>query len=107
MDARSLAAAVAFIPAGGAVGWAYFSLMRRSLGYLGSGKGGARWFIALILLRLGLFAGGVVAALYLGGLCLVGYMAGFILARTLAVRAAKNETPRPSAAPREENKVHD
>ena len=62
--------------------------------------------MGLVLLRLALFAGGVIAALFLGVWPLVGYMVGFIIARTLAVRAAKSEAPLAPASGKEENQVH-
>lgn len=85
MDAAEIALTVTFAVVGALVGWLYFLLMRRSLTHLGKGKAGMGRFVALLLLRVVLFGGGLLGALYSGNWCLISYMIGFILARTIAV----------------------
>jgi len=80
---------IAFALAGLVVGWAYFSLMRYSLIHLGRNKAGIMRFVALALLRVALFGGGALGALLVGAWCLIAYVLGFILARTIAVGRAR------------------
>lgn len=80
---------IAFALAGLAVGWGYFSLMRYSLMHLGRNKAGIIRFVALALLRVVLFGGGALGALLVGAWCLIAYVLGFILARTIAVGKAR------------------
>ena len=84
-----IAMPIAFALAGLAVGWVYFSLMRYSLTHLGRSKAGVMRFVALALLRIALFGGGALGALLVGAWCLIAYVLGFILARTIAVGRAR------------------
>lgn len=93
MDALRIARLIAFALAGVLVGWAYFSLMRYSLAYLGKGRSGTMRFVALALLRILLFGGGALGALLLGGWCLITYLFGFMVARTIAVGRARSAGP--------------
>jgi len=105
MDPLDIATAIAFALAGLLVGWAYFSLMRYSLAYLGSKKTGMRQFVALAFLRVLLFVGGLFGAILVGAWSLIAYVLGFIVARTIAVgraRTACNSSP-PASESREHN----
>ncbi len=84
-----IAMPIAFALAGLAVGWVYFSLMRYSLTHLDKNKAGIMRFVALALLRVVLFGGGALGALLVGAWCLIAYLLGFILARTIAVGRAR------------------
>jgi len=81
--------AVGFGFTGLMVGWAYFSLMRHSLTQLGKKKKGMLQFVALALLRIALFGGGVLAAALVSTWSLVAYALGFVVARTIAVSKAR------------------
>ncbi len=99
MDALQITITIGLGLAGLAVGRVYFSLMRYSLAYLGGKRNGTMKFVALALLRVVLFGGGALGALLLGAWCLVAYVVGFIVARTIAVgraRAAGSFSPTPS-----------
>jgi len=88
MDAPKTLVAIAFVPAGLLVGWAYFALMRCSLGYLGQ-KGGTVRFVVLVLLRVLLLAGALFGAVQVSTWCLITFTAGFVVARTIAVARAR------------------
>jgi hypothetical protein len=91
---------IAFGLAGSVVGWVYFALMRYSLSHLSRESTAIMKFAALALLRVVLFcAGGLVCALMVGTWCLVAYLLGFVVARTIAVGRARTagglSTPAP------------
>jgi hypothetical protein len=81
--------AIGFGFAGLLVGWAYFSLMRHSLTQLGKKKKGILQFVALALLRIALFGGGVLCAALVSTWCLIAYALGFVVSRTVAVSRAR------------------
>jgi len=91
MDLRRMLLMIAFAAGGGLVGWAYFCIMRFGLGRLIAGKRGAGTYLALALLRVALFAGGVAAALLLDEWCLFPYLVMFLVMRTIVVRRARAE----------------
>jgi len=88
---------IVFVPVGALVGWVYFAVMRHSLTSLGK-KSGVLIFIALVLVRVVLFGGGAVAALLVGGWCIIGYALGFVVARTIAVSKARGVGSREAAS---------
>jgi len=99
MDLRRILLMVAFAAGGGLVGWAYFCIMRRAIGRLIVGRRGVGMYLALALLRIVLFAGGILAALLLDELCLFPYLVMFLVMRTVVVRRARAEgvlSPPPS-----------
>ena len=91
VSALYVAKLVACGVAGLVVGWAYFRVMKRSLTYLGKGRNGTIPFVSMVVLRILLFGGGVLATYLMGPWCLVAHMLGFILARTLVVSRAREE----------------
>jgi hypothetical protein len=90
MPLRRIIHLASFAIAGGIVGWAYFLLMRRALGrYLKEDGGNARRFVGSMLVRFALFAAGVVAAYLVDELCVITYLAGFLVTRAVVVRRAR------------------
>jgi hydrogenase/urease accessory protein HupE len=81
--------AIGFGIAGLLVGWAYFFLMRFSLLQLGKEKQRIAQFVALALLRMALFGGGVVGAALVSTWSLVTFAVGFVIARSIAVCRVK------------------
>jgi len=73
--------------AGFGVGLAYFATLRGTVVIFASGRG---WLVplGLTLGRIGAAALFLVAAAKLGAAALIAALCGFVLARTLAVRAA-------------------
>ena len=82
--------ALAFTIGGGLVGWAYFALMQYSLRRVAEDGIDAGRFVLFLLPRLALFAGGVYAAMRIGPACMVGYLVGFLVTRTIITRRARN-----------------
>ena len=80
MSGQNLALAAAFAAVGGAVGWSYFLILRRSVERLAAGGGG--W--------AGRFLAGAICA---GNWSLMGYVAGFVVARTVVVARSRREAP--------------
>ncbi|GEM_PF-3047957 len=80
---------------GAAVGWAYLALLRRSLPALLQGRAGWGRFGALLLVRMALFAAGLLAAVQAGWAGLVGYTLGFLIVRTVLVHVARAEAAQP------------
>ena len=94
MSGQNLALAAAFAAVGGAVGWSYFLILRRSVERLAAGGGGwAGRFVLLALARVALFAGGLAGAICAGNWSLMGYVAGFVVARTVVVARSRREAP--------------
>ncbi len=79
-----------FAVVGGAVGWAYFSILRHSVKER-AGKPSAGRFALLALARMAIFAACLAPAFWLGTWPVVGYMAGFVVARTVLVSRARRE----------------
>ena len=75
----------AFGLAGLLVGWLYFRVLAHSVARLAERKGGVMWFVACALLRIALFGGGAAGALAFSGWCLIAYVLGFVLWRTVVV----------------------
>lgn len=86
MYARSIAMGLGFVVVGGGVGWAYFSILRRSVEERAGGR-----FVLLALARMAIFAACLAPAFWLGTAPVVGYMAGFVVARTVLVSRARRE----------------
>lgn len=76
---------IVFALAGLLVGWGYFVLLRFSLTKLGGESPRILPFVALYLLRLILFAGGIVAAALVGTWSLIAYAVAFVVARSVTV----------------------
>lgn len=90
VEALQIAITIGFAFAGLVVGWVYFFLMRYSLTHLSRKKTAIMKFAALALLRVVLFlGGGVLGALLVGTWCLIAYVLGFIVARTIAIGRAR------------------
>lgn len=89
MTAGRIALGLVFALGGGLVGWAYFTLMQYSVRRIAEDGVDAGRFVLFLLPRLALFAGGVYAAISAGPACLIGYMAGFLVTRTIIVRRAR------------------
>jgi hypothetical protein len=81
--------AAGFAAVGVVVGFAYFALVRRTARQLAGGELRVGRAVGAAGLRLALFAPGAVVAAMLSVFTLVGYMAGFIAARFLALRQWK------------------
>ena len=81
MTTAEIALTAGFAAGGAAVAWAYLAILRYSLRFLGGGGAKTVRFVALALLRVGVLTAGLLGALYSGTWPLVGYMAGFIIAR--------------------------
>jgi hypothetical protein len=90
MYARSIAMGVGFAVVGGGVGWAYFSILRTSVEARAGRSSGGR-FALLALARVAIFAGCLAPAFWLGTGPVIGYMAGFVVARTVLVSRARRE----------------
>ena len=88
MNALKILLVIAFAFVGLLVGWGYFALMRYSLIYIGRRRGTVR-FVALVLLRVLLLAGGLFGAVQVSVWCLITYTVGFIAARTMSVAWAR------------------
>lgn len=73
------------------VGFAYFSMMRLSLTGFTEQKTGVMTFIGFVVVRLALFLGGALAALWVSGWSFLGYAVGFVVARTIVVGRARVE----------------
>ena len=93
MDALLIAMLIGFALAGMLVGWLYFSLMRYSLAYLDREGRRILRFVGFALLRVLLFGAGALAALLVGSWCLVTYLLGFILARTIVLGRVRSASP--------------
>ena len=95
MKAVEIMLLIVFAVVGGAIGWAYVVLMQRSIVRI-TGGGLTAWkFVALALLRVALFGGGIVAAMYAGGWCIVTYALGFVLVRSYHLGTARREIMAP------------
>jgi len=80
---------VLFVAVGLGLGWLYFFIMQYSVSRLTEERGNVLQFMLFVLLRMAVFALGVVAALQFSGWCLITLVLGFIAARTLVVRRVK------------------
>jgi hypothetical protein len=87
MMVLAYAAVFAFIGFG--VGMGYCALVRRTASQLAAGELGVAGALSTAGLRLLLFAAGAVVAVVLSLGVLVGYMAGFITARSISVGFAR------------------
>ncbi len=83
-----LGQAVAMAIAGVAFGLTYFATLRRSVAALAGGGGWVRP-LALTLARLGAAVVFLALAAKLGAAALIAAFLGFLLARTIALRAAR------------------
>jgi len=90
MDARDIAFGVGFAVVGGGVGWAYFTILRCSVDQCKDSFSGRR-FALLALARAAIFAAGLAPAFWLGTGPVIGYMAGFVVARIVTVSRARRE----------------
>jgi len=90
MYAKSIAMGVGFALVGGAVGWAYFSILRHSVEERAGRPSGGR-FLLLVLARAAIFAACLAPAFWLGTGPVIGYMVGFVVARTVLVSRARRE----------------
>jgi len=90
MDAGDIAMGVGFAVVGGGVGWAYFTILRCSVGECAGSFSGRR-FALLALARAAIFAAGLAPAFWLGTGPVIGYMAGFVAARMVTVSRARRE----------------
>jgi len=90
MDARDIALGVGFAVVGGGVGWAYFTILRCSVGEC-SGSFSPGRFALLALARAAIFAAGLAPAFWLGTGPVIGYMAGFVVARIVTVSRTRRE----------------
>ena len=100
MYAKSIAMGLGFAVAGGGVGWAYFSILRHSVEERAGEASGGR-FALLALARMVIFAACLAPAFWLGAGPVLGYMAGFIVARTVLVSRARREIAEMGGADRE------
>jgi cytochrome c oxidase assembly factor CtaG len=90
MHARDIALGLGFAVVGGAVGWAYFSILRRSVeSRVGSSPGGR--FVLMALARVAIFGACLAPAFWLGTATVIGYMAGFVVARMVMVFQVRRE----------------
>jgi hypothetical protein len=89
VEVLDIAMPLAFVLVGLLVGGVYFFLMKYSLNHLGERKLRIGHFVGFALLRIALFGGGVVGAYFVGPWCLVTYVVGFVVSRSLAVSRAK------------------
>ena len=90
MHAADIAMGLGFAALGGGVGWAYFSILRRSVEER-AGRPSAARFALLALARMAIFAACLAPAFWLGTAPVIGYMAGFVFARTALVSRARRE----------------
>jgi hypothetical protein len=81
--------AAGFAAVGVLVGFAYFALVRRTARQLAGGDIRVAGAVGAAGLRMALFAPGAVVAAMLSVFTLVGYMAGFVGVRFLALRRWK------------------
>ncbi len=86
-----------FALAGALAGWIYFRLMWHSVLCMTERKAGMRRFVAFALLRILIFGGGLFAAFLTGGWCVLTYVLGFIVVRTVAVGKARATALLPNA----------
>jgi hypothetical protein len=89
MPLRRIIHLASFALAGGLVGWAYFLLMRQALDHYMKMEGGAGRFFGSVLVRFALFGAGFVAAYLVDDVCVIPYLAGFLVVRTVVVRRAR------------------
>ena len=102
MDEKKILLTLAFIVVGGAVAKLYCELVRRSVAGIGSETAGMGYFLALMLVRVGLIAATFIAAAWLGVWArvgvwpLVGNISGFFVVRTsILVRTRRKNVDRP------------
>ena len=97
--------ATLFALTGLAVGLGYFALMRHSLIYLAGDRKGVLQFVSLALLRVVLFGGSALGAAHVSTWCLITYVVGFVVARTIAVARARSASgfSRPGSESRTQN----
>jgi len=81
----------AFGLVGMVVGWLYLQLLRMSLTHLQRPRG-VWMFLGFLVLRVALFGGILVLALFSGTWALVAYAIGFIVARTVILARARAGT---------------
>lgn len=93
MDARTVMLTIAFALAGGIVGWVYCLLVRYSVAaHLGPEKSRLGKFIGLMVVRVAIIGAGFFGALHFGTWPVIGYTAGFFIARTVVLSRARAET---------------
>ena len=88
MSARDVLLIVGFAVLGVAVARAYLALLWAAVGRLAERRASRRRFVGLAALRVILLACGGLAAAAFGVWPLVGYLAGFLAARTLLLAGA-------------------
>ena len=93
MEWHRVALPVVFAAAGLLVGWLYLVLLWRFVGRLSAGKRSAPELAALTALRFLLLAAGLVLAFLAGLWSIIAYLAGFLAARCVALRAVKRREP--------------
>lgn len=92
MDARSALLTIGFALLGAVVAWTYCALVRYSVRLLGRGRSRLPRFLALVVVRIALVAGGFYGASCLGIWPVAGYTAGFFIARTVVLSRAHADT---------------
>ena len=80
---------IGFTLAGLLVGLVYFRIMWQSMPQPGDERFRAGRFAGLALLRVVLFGGGCFGAIMMGVWPVIGYLLGFLAARTVAVRKVR------------------
>jgi F1F0 ATPase subunit 2 len=88
MIAGDLTLALIWLVAGIALGWVYFALVARSVAAVMQSTG-RRPAIGWLALRLTLAAAGFWLAAHSGALALIAMLGGFLIARHVAIRHAK------------------
>jgi len=91
MDARTILLTAAFTLIGGGIAWAYCRLARLSVERITKDAARLSRLLPLMLVRVGLVAGGFVAATCFGGWPAVGNIVGFFATRTVILARTRAE----------------
>jgi len=83
MDAQEILLVTAAALAGGLVCWVYCLLVRYSVSYLVKEQKQTAKFLGLLVIRFAIIGIGFFGALRFGTWPVVGYIAGFFIARTV------------------------
>jgi len=88
MTAKQAMLTVAFAILGGAIGWVYCLLVRRSVADITRDKVRMTRFLAFMVIRVLMVVAGFAASAYFGIWPIIGNMAGFFVIRSFMVSRA-------------------
>ena len=89
MAGREIWMPIAFGALGVLVGWIYFHLMQYSLRHLDKSPRGIGQFVLFMIIRVGIFTGVVLAALWASQWSLLTFVLAFVIARSVIVGRAR------------------